>query len=92
VLGRTPLVRRLLLGNLEWRQRWVGGGAFQAGTVFFYDGAGLAEGYGGPTGPFHDVGFGVRLVFPGASILRLDVGHGLTDGRTTASIGLGHTF
>lgn len=92
VLGRTPLVRRLLLGNLEWRKRWVGGGAFQAGTVLFYDGAGLAEGYGGPTGPFHDVGFGVRLVFPGASILRVDVGHGLTDGRTTASIGLGHAF
>jgi hypothetical protein len=92
ILGRTPLARRLLIGNLEWRRCWLDSGALRAGTVLFYDGAGLDSVPGGTGESFHDVGFGLRLAIAGASLVRIDVGHGLTDGRTTLSGGLGHSF
>lgn len=92
VLGGTPLARRLVLGNLEWRQRIVNSGPVQAGVVLFYDAATLEGVYQAPSQTFHDVGFGLRMGFPGTSVLRLDYGRGLADGRDTLSIGLGHAF
>ncbi len=92
VLGLTPIARHLLLGNLEWRRRVVDSSPFQAGIVLFYDVAALKQVYEGSAKALHDIGFGLRVGFPGASVLRLDYGHGLSDGRKTVSVGLGHAF
>lgn len=92
IVGRSPLARRVALVNLEWRRRWIDAGPLQAGTVLFLDSAGVGHVAAGAEAPFHDVGLGLRLAIAGASVVRLDVGHGLTDGRTTLSVGLGHVF
>ena len=34
-----------------------------------------------------DVGGGLRLSLPGTSVLRVDLAHGLRDGRTALSVG-----
>ncbi len=92
VMGQTPLSGRLVLVNLEWRQRLWSAGGVQLGVVGFYDGARLGRVYGGHGAAIHDIGFGVRALVPGAGVLRFDLGHGLSDGRNAVSIGLGHVF
>ena len=92
VLGTMPLSRTILLGNLEWRRRLVSAGGVQAGLVTFYDGARVGGAEGGDSNRFNDVGLGLRLALPGATILRLDWGHGLGDGRDAVFFGLRQIF
>lgn len=92
ILGRSPLARRLAVGNVEWRRRLVARDGVRLGAVVFYDGAWLGHVVGAPGGALHDIGFGMRLGIAGASLLRFDLGHGLTDGRNAVSVGLGQSF
>ena len=90
-LGGTPIGRGLALLNVEARQRVVNTKRFQLGVLFLYDGLHLT---GTATGGsrLHDVGAGVRLQVRGLPLLRLDFGHGLTDGNNAVFVGLGHVF
>lgn len=93
ILGVTPLGRSLALTNVEWRRRLYNGTFFQLGSVVFYDGArisGLVG--GGRRAIFHDVGVGLRFAIRGSPVVRIDVGHGLTDGRNALFAGLGQAF
>ncbi|MBW8866437.1 MAG: hypothetical protein JF610_03755, partial [Acidobacteria bacterium] len=36
-----------------------------------------------------DIGGGLRMAIPGSGVLRIDVAHGLADGRTAFSMGWG---
>jgi outer membrane protein assembly factor BamA len=91
ILGTTPLGRSLVLGNVEWRRRLLGSGPVPIGAVVFYDGAWVGRTTAGRA-VFHDVGVGLRMGLPGSSILRLDFGHGLTDGKNAVFIGLNQAF
>jgi hypothetical protein len=93
-LGATPLGRRLVLVNTEWRRRLVRSTWVQGGVVFFYDAAWITgtPGQSDLDHSFHDVGMGIRLGLVGSSILRFDFGHGLSDGRNAFSFGLNQTF
>jgi hypothetical protein len=93
-LGATPLGQRLTLVNTEWRRRLIRSTWFQAGVVLFYDGAWIS---GTPEQSdqdhsLHDVGMGIRIGFVGSSTLRIDFGHGLSDGNNAFSFGLNQTF
>jgi len=91
--GVTPLSRRIALGNVEWRRRLWGGPGANLGLVLFYDDARLGGIFGAPSADaFRDVGVGIRVGVAGSAALRLDWGHGLTDGNDAISVGLGHTF
>ncbi len=92
VLGGTPMGRSLTIGNVEWRRRLVGSGPVPVGVVFFYDGAWIGRTPDGPSAAFHDVGMGLRIALPGSGLLRVDFGHGLTDGKHAIFIGLNQTF
>jgi hypothetical protein len=46
------------------------------------------DGFGGVSTPTQvDVGAGLRVSLLGLGVLRVDVGHGLHDGRTAVSVG-----
>jgi hypothetical protein len=90
-LGATPLGRSLALVNLEWRRRLVHTALLSGGIVFFYDAGRIARAIPGPRS-FHDIGLGLRLTLPGAPIVRVDYGHGLTDGAHALFFGLGEVF
>jgi len=93
VLGGTPIGRSILLWNVEWRRRLVHRAGLQLGLVLFHDGGRIGSppsGDGAIT--LADVGGGLRLSFPGAPILRIDYGHGLTDGRNAVFVGLNSAF
>jgi hypothetical protein len=92
VIGGAPVGRSLLLVNVEWRRRLFGTPALQVGTVAFYDGAHVGEAVTGPPPTVHDVGIGLRVAFRTGPILRIDFGHGLTDGKNALFIGLGQAF
>jgi tetratricopeptide (TPR) repeat protein len=92
VLGATPIGRSLVLGNVEWRRRLIGSGPVPVGLVLFYDGAWIGQTTAGPSAAFHDVGVGLRIALPGSGILRVDAGHGLTDGKNAIFIGLNQVF
>ena len=91
ILGGTPLGRSLVLGNVEWRRRLLGSGPVPVGAVLFYDGAWVGRTTAGAA-VLHDVGVGLRISLPGSGILRLDFGHGLTDGENAVFIGLNQVF
>jgi hypothetical protein len=93
VLGPTPLGRSLLLGNAEWRRRVLDHSPVQAGFVAFVDAARIADGPepGGVT-TLVDIGLGLRISLVGSGVLRIDYGHGLTDGRNAVFVGLGEVF
>lgn len=92
ILGTTPLGRSLLLANLEWRRRLVGSGPVPVGAVLFYDGAWVGRTAAGGNAALHDVGAGLRIGLPGAGVLRIDLGHGLADGKSALFIGLNQIF
>jgi hypothetical protein len=92
ILGATPLGRSLVLGNVEWRRRLDRTAGLQAGCVVFYDGARIQDTLGASPASFHDVGLGLRLALPGSTVLRLDWGHGLTDGADAIFFGLRQVF
>lgn len=93
VLGVAPLVRSLLLGNLEWRRRLMSRPGVALGVVVFADVAwlGRAAAMRDPQG-LQDVGCGLRVALPGAPVLRLDYGRGLADGKNALFVGLGQVF
>ncbi|HET7292055.1 MAG TPA: POTRA domain-containing protein [Vicinamibacteria bacterium] len=90
--GETPLSRELVLANAEWRRRLWGGAGANATLVLFHDQAHLGSVYVGPGASFYDIGVGFRLGIAGSVAIRLDWGHGLTDGRDALSVGLGNVF
>lgn len=92
VLGGVPLGRSLALANVEWRRRVWSGTALQAGFVVFYDAAYVGGRPEARPTTLHDIGGGVRVALRGATTLRVDLGHGLTDGRTAVFVGLGQVF
>jgi hypothetical protein len=93
-LGSTPLGRSLALANLEWRRRLFRSPFVQVGLVTFCDLARIDR-TAGPSDldhSFQDVGVGLRLGLGGSSVVRLDYGHGLSDGRNAIFLGLNQTF
>ena len=88
VLGQTPIGRSLLLWNVEWRRRLARRAGVELGAVLFHDGARIAGAPAGRAATLADLGAGLRLTFPGAPILRIDFGHGLTDGANAVFFGL----
>ncbi len=92
VVGATPLGRSIALANLEWRRRVLNATALQVGVAIFYDGARIAGRPGVGPRVLHDVGLGLRLQLRGAQALRVDFGHGLSDGRNAMFLGLGQVF
>jgi hypothetical protein len=93
-LGATPLGRSLALTNVEWRVRLVRSALIQGGMVLFHDAAWIR---GTPVQSdrdhaLHDLGMGIRLALGGSSILRLDYGHGLSDGKHAFFMGLNQIF
>jgi hypothetical protein len=88
VLGQTPIGRSLLLWNVEWRRRLARRAGVELGAVLFHDGARIAGAPAARAATLADVGAGLRLTFPGAPILRVDFGHGLTDGANAVFFGL----
>ncbi len=92
VLGATPIGRSLVLGNVEWRRRLIGSGPVPVGVVFFYDGAWIGRVADGRGTAFHDIGMGLRIGLPGSGIVRVDFGHGLTDGKNAIFVGLNQAF
>ena len=65
----------------------------QAAVVVFYDGAWVSRAPGSDRRrSLHDVGVGVRIGLGGVSILRLDHGHGLSDGDNAFFFGLNQVF
>ncbi len=97
ILGGTPLTRGILLVNAEWRQRVVRKPFGEVGVLGFYDRAWLAAGSRVEKGivarrAYHDVGVGLRVRLAGATVIRLDWGHGLSDSSRALTVGLGETF
>jgi len=92
-LGVSPLGRGLTLTNLEWRRRLFRSALAQAAVVLFHDGAWVSRTPGsGRRRSLHDVGGGLRIGLGGISILRLDYGHGLSDGENAFFFGLNQVF
>lgn len=92
ILGAAPIGRSVGLVNLEWRRRLLSRPGVQLVWVFLYDGARIADNVQGPARVLHDVGVGLRLALPGAPALRIDYGHGLSDGKNALFIGLNEVF
>lgn len=92
ILGPTPLGRSLILGNLEWRRRVLDRSPFQVGAVAFVDAGRIADGPQAGVTTLVDIGVGLRVSLVGSGVLRVDYGHGLTDGRNAVFVGLGETF
>jgi hypothetical protein len=80
---------RLLHAGFEWR-RWLQprGKPLRFAPAMFLDAARAFRPLDGLDRPSQfDVGAGVRLAVPGSGVLRVDVAHGLRDGRNALSIG-----
>ena len=90
VAGATPLGRSLILFNTEARRTLLARGPLQLGLVVFYDAARSSRGLETLRWQ-HDVGAGVRLALSG-TIVRIDWGHGLTDGSHAWTLGVGQAF
>lgn len=92
-LGATPLARSVQIANVEWRRRLVRKSLVQLGLVLFSDSARLERTTAGDADhSLFDVGMGIRVGIGGGSIVRLDYGHGLSDGRDAVFVGLGQIF
>ena len=92
-LGASPLGRALVLTNVEWRRRVFRSDLVQAAVVVFHDGAWVSR---PPDGDrprsLHDVGVGLRIGLGGVTLLRVDYGHGLSDGANAVFFGLNQAF
>lgn len=81
--------RHLINGGIEWR-RWVQPARkpVRIAPALFVD---IGRAYRGLDSTNqrcqYDVGTGFRLAVPGSGVLRIDVAHGLRDGRTALSMG-----
>jgi hypothetical protein len=80
--------RRLVSGGVEF-QRWARPSKWllQYAPAAFFDVARAAHGLDTAiTSTQIDAGGGLRLSMPGAGVLRIDLAHGLRDGRTALSV------
>ena len=90
VAGATPLGRSLILFNTEARTTLLARGPLHLALAVFYDTARSSRGL--QTTPWqHDVGAGLRFALSG-TIVRIDWGHGLTDGSNAWTLGVGQAF
>ena len=81
--------RRVTFGGVEWR-RWFAlkGKPLRIAPAAFADTARATRGLPDSSRSTQiDAGGGVRFAVPGAGVLRLDLAHGLRDGRTVVSVG-----
>jgi hypothetical protein len=89
VVRSTAFGEQLLHAGFEWR-RWLAprGKPVRIAPAVFLDAARAFRGVDGRDGRAQlDAGGGVRLAIPGSGVLRIDVAHGLADGRHALSIG-----
>jgi hypothetical protein len=81
--------QELIHGGVEsrlWRQ--LRGKPVRLGPALFVDAARAFRGLNGTDGATQvDAGVGLRLAIPGSGVLRIDLAHGLRDGRNALSIG-----
>jgi hypothetical protein len=88
VIRRGVFGRRLAFGSLEV-QRWFVSRTrpIRVAPAAFVDTARASRGLSASTDRVQvDAGAGLRLSLPGVGVLRLDVAHGLRDGRTALSV------
>lgn len=81
--------RHVINAGLEWR-RWLQPARkpVRMGPALFIDAGRAFHGLDSTNEqPQYDVGAGFRLAIPGSRVLRIDVAHGLRDGRTALSMG-----
>jgi hypothetical protein len=82
--------RQVAFGSIE-AQRWTAPmwhGLLRIAPAAFVDIARARRGLDSTDPRVHyDAGVGLRIAVPGAGILRVDVAHGLRDGRTALSVG-----
>ena len=89
IVGDGVFGRRLAFGTLE-AQHWLKPGArpVRLAPAVFVDLARASHGLASSIDRTQvDAGAGIRLALPGLSILRIDLAHGLRDGRTAFSVG-----
>lgn len=90
IIAGSVFGRRIGFASVE-AQRWLqpmARGLVRAAPAIFVDAARAARGLPSSNDRLQiDAGAGLRLAVPGSGILRLDVAHGLRDGRTAFSIG-----
>jgi hypothetical protein len=82
------LGRRLMFGGAEF-QRWSSPSKWlvQYAPAAFIDVAKASRGFAsGLSSTQVDAGIGLRLAAPGSGVLRVDLAHGLRDGRTAFSV------
>lgn len=93
VFGDAPIARSVALLNVEWRQRLVRIRSHQLGIVAFYDGGHFGNALQGPGwGTAHDIGMGLRLGIGARTVVRMDYGRSLVDGKNALTVGLGEAF
>jgi outer membrane translocation and assembly module TamA len=88
VISDGVLGRRLIFGGAEF-QRWSSPSKWlvQYAPAAFVDVAKASRGFAsGVSSTQVDAGIGLRLAAPGSGVLRLDLAHGLRDGRTALSV------
>jgi len=82
--------RRIAFGSVE-AQRWlppVWHGLLRIAPAVFLDTARASRGLATTDERMqYDLGAGLRLAIPGSGVLRVDLAHGLRDGRTALSVG-----
>jgi Peptidase C39 family len=83
--------RHVIDGGVEWR-RWaqLANKPIRIAPALFVDAGRAYRGVdSSPDRCQYDVGGGFRLAVPGSGVLRIDVAHGLRDGRNALSMGWG---
>ncbi len=91
-LGRAPIGRSLLLGNVEWRRRLFDVSLLQVGFAAFTDAARVFGQPDAPPATLVDAGLGLRVAVKGGTVLRLDYGRGLNDDARAVYIGFNQVF
>jgi hypothetical protein len=91
IIGDATFGRHVIDGGVEGRQ-WMQPArkAVRVAPAVFVDVARAYDALDPQNERWHtDVGAGLRLAIPGSGVLRIDVAHGLADGRTALSMGWG---
>ena len=89
IVGNGAFGRRLIHSGVESRL-WLQPGRtpIRLAPAVFFDAARSSRGLEPTSQPWQlDAGAGLRLALPGSGMLRIDIAHGLRDGRNALSIG-----